>query len=154
MYHLYFNLIIYRKILSFVIFVFGLKSRVYYISEVKRKNTSSGYFTSNSIGGTIMKKKVYKKLRNQMLNSICAIAVPDEEDSKNEYSKVILSNGISITQNQLKKLVKRSRRVSSYFNWIGKWPIRDFVTEDGRCWVILGKGWGTRQILISVARPE
>ena len=102
-----------------------------------------------------MKKKVYKKLRNQMLNSICAIAVPDEEDSKNEYSKVILSDGISITQNQLKKLVKRSRRVSSYFNWIGKGrPIRDFVTEDGRCWVILGKGWGTRQILISVARPE
>ena len=101
-----------------------------------------------------MKKKTYKKLKNEMLNRICAINVPDTDDSKNEYSKVVVSNGISITQNQLRKLVKRSKRVSTHFNWIGKWPIRDFVTEDGRCWVILGKGWGTQQILISVARPE
>lgn len=102
-----------------------------------------------------MKKKVYKKLRNQMLDSICAIAVPDEEDSKNEYSKVLVSDGHSITLNQLRKLVKRSKRISTYFTWIGKYhPIHDFCTEDGRCWVILGKGWGTRQIIMSVARPD
>ena len=81
MYHLYFNLIIYRKILSFVIFVFGLKSRVYYISEVKRKNTSSGYFKIICTWRYIvMKTFKHRNIRKEFSNMISAALVIRTED--------------------------------------------------------------------------
>ena len=110
-----------------------------------------------------MKKKVFKKYRNEVIKLEAGVLVPAKEDPHGCYSKLVYEqreNGISI--GRFKRMNRRWKRLKAVecmagdFGWWNKYPdaLEESTSDDGRIYLYLGFGWSQRVYLLSKSRAN